>query len=137
MVGCGRTAATGHLTCDDKTHRAFEEEKVLANKAMFQLRARLRKMKLPESGNVDISEGLDASDEVEEVVSVEQPSQPNPASSKQPKLKARFGRRWTHNEQLFVRCCGIIISRATFYGSEAISGVKVCTGLCLFGPKTT
>ena len=40
-------------------------------------------------------------------------------------LKGRFSRRWTHNEQLFVRCCGIIISRATFYGSEGVSGVKV------------
>ena len=42
-------------------------------------------------------------------------------------LKGRFSRRWTHNEQLFVRCCGVIISRATFYGSEGVSGVKVST----------
>lgn len=38
-----------------------------------------------------------------------------------------MSRRWTHNEQLFVRCCGVILSRATMYASEGVSGVKVCT----------
>lgn len=36
-----------------------------------------------------------------------------------------FGRRWTHNEQLMVRPCGVVIGRATFYASESLSGVKV------------
>ncbi len=40
-------------------------------------------------------------------------------------LKARFGRKRTHNEQLLLRPCGIFIARATFHGSEAISAVKV------------
>ncbi|KZO90569.1 hypothetical protein CALVIDRAFT_490265 [Calocera viscosa TUFC12733] len=38
-------------------------------------------------------------------------------------LKAQLGRAWTHNEQLIVRPCGIIVARATFYGAEAISSV--------------
>jgi hypothetical protein len=41
------------------------------------------------------------------------------------KPKAHFGRRWTHNEQLIVCCCGIIAAHATMFGVEAISGVKV------------
>lgn len=32
--------------------------------------------------------------------------------------KAFFGRRRTHNEELAVMSCGVIIGRATFYGSE-------------------
>lgn len=40
-------------------------------------------------------------------------------------VKAYFGRRRTHNEQLIVRTCGVVLSRATMYGSEAISGVHV------------
>ncbi|KAJ7116818.1 hypothetical protein C8R43DRAFT_902319 [Mycena crocata] len=40
-------------------------------------------------------------------------------------LKAKLTRSWTHNEQLFVRCCGIIISRATLFGSESVTGTKV------------
>jgi len=39
--------------------------------------------------------------------------------------KARFGRRRTHNEQLVVACCGVIIARGTMYGAEALSGVRV------------
>ncbi|KAJ7220636.1 hypothetical protein GGX14DRAFT_354323 [Mycena pura] len=39
-------------------------------------------------------------------------------------IKGRTSRSWTHNEQLFVRCCGVIISRATFFGAEGITGVK-------------
>ncbi|OJT10707.1 hypothetical protein TRAPUB_12773, partial [Trametes pubescens] len=33
-------------------------------------------------------------------------------------MRAMFTRRRTHNEQLLLRPCGIIIKRATFYGSE-------------------
>lgn len=41
------------------------------------------------------------------------------------KVKGRASRRWTHNEQLFVRCCGVIVSRATFFGAEGVAGHKV------------
>jgi hypothetical protein len=40
-------------------------------------------------------------------------------------LKVRFGRRRTHNEQLVVACCGVIIGRATMFGSEGVAAVKV------------
>ena len=40
-------------------------------------------------------------------------------------VKARFGRRRTHNEQLCVASCGVILGRATFFGSEAPNGVRV------------
>ena len=42
------------------------------------------------------------------------------------KLKAQFGRRRTHSEQLLVRPCGVIVARATFFGAEAVSNVLVC-----------
>lgn len=40
-------------------------------------------------------------------------------------VRGVFSRRWTHNEQLMVRPCGIIIGRATFYAAESVSGVHV------------
>lgn len=40
-------------------------------------------------------------------------------------VRARFGRRRTHNEELCVASCGVILGRATFYGSEAPNGVRV------------
>jgi hypothetical protein len=42
------------------------------------------------------------------------------------KLKAQFGRRRTHSEQLLIRPCGVIVARATFFGAEAVSNVLVC-----------
>jgi hypothetical protein len=47
------------------------------------------------------------------------------------KLKAQFGRRRTHSEQLLVRPCGVIVARATFFGAEAVSNVLVCYLLSL------
>ena len=40
-------------------------------------------------------------------------------------IKARFGCRRTHNEQLRVASCGTILGRATCYGLEASNGVHV------------
>jgi hypothetical protein len=40
-------------------------------------------------------------------------------------VRARFGRRRTHNEEFCVGSCGVILGRATFYGSEAPNGVRV------------
>ncbi|KAI0711100.1 hypothetical protein C8Q72DRAFT_790530 [Fomitopsis betulina] len=39
-----------------------------------------------------------------------------------PKLRARFGCRWTHNEQLCVATCGTILGCMTMFGSEALTG---------------
>jgi hypothetical protein len=42
------------------------------------------------------------------------------------KLRAKFGHSRTHNEQIVVRPCGIIVARATMVGAEAVSNVLVC-----------
>ena len=36
------------------------------------------------------------------------------------KLKTTLTRRWTHNEQLLVQPCGVILSRAMFYEAESL-----------------
>ena len=41
------------------------------------------------------------------------------------KVRARFGRRRTHNEELCVASCGIVLRRMTFYGSESPTNVRV------------
>ena len=40
--------------------------------------------------------------------------------------KAQFGRKHTHNEQLVVYTCGVIGGRATMFGAEPVTGVRVC-----------
>ena len=47
------------------------------------------------------------------------------ASAPGTKVRAQFGRKRTHNEEIIVAPCGVIIARATFYGAEAISSVAV------------
>lgn len=47
-------------------------------------------------------------------------------------LKANFGKRRTHNEQFIIRPCGVILSRTTLFGSEALTAVKVCSCLIHF-----
>jgi hypothetical protein len=42
-------------------------------------------------------------------------------------LKAAFSRAQTHNKQLMVRPCGVIIACGTFFGSEGLYSVKVST----------
>jgi hypothetical protein len=91
---------------------------------MFQLHSRLRQAGLSQAPMA----GSSTSD------SFDNPSD-NPvakpgAQEAPPRLKGRLYRNWTHNEQLFVRCCGVIISRATFFGSEGVSGINVCIITC-------
>lgn len=47
------------------------------------------------------------------------------SGNRRKRLKGAFGRKWTHNEQLMVRPCGVVIGRATFYNAESVSAVKV------------
>ena len=46
--------------------------------------------------------------------------------SRKPKLKTMLTRRWTHNEQLLVRPCGVIVLRCTFYQAESLPNERVC-----------
>jgi len=52
---------------------------------------------------------------------------PSKSAGGNKKFKAQFGRRRTHNEQILVRPCGVIVARATFFGAEAVSNVLVST----------
>jgi hypothetical protein len=50
-----------------------------------------------------------------------------PLIQKSKRIRAQFCRRRTHNEQLIVAPCGMILARETFYGAEAVSTVAVRT----------
>ncbi|KAF8158569.1 hypothetical protein B0H34DRAFT_656485 [Crassisporium funariophilum] len=53
------------------------------------------------------------------------------------KGKAYFGRRQTHNKQLMVRPCGVILLRATFFGSESVSSVNSFAKATFPTPEST
>lgn len=131
IVGCKELAQPGFRTCTVEAHRAFQKHADMRNSAMFQLRARLNKANIsdvPLAGSSSTSmptpSSLPPSLVVPDSQSQSNETAPPPVASLP--VKGKLSRSWTHNEQLFVRCCGVITSRATLFGSEAITGVKVC-----------
>src|SRR5258708_1894288 len=68
---------------------------------------------------VDASNLVDGEDVVE-AFDVAQDGRALPAEdpTRRPKIRAQFGRRRTHNEQLIVAPCGMIIAREFFFSSR-------------------
>ncbi|KAI0730482.1 hypothetical protein C8Q76DRAFT_669048 [Earliella scabrosa] len=108
MTGCELPVTDGMRTCRTPAHRAFETEKRERGKAIFRLKRRLQ------GHNSSHADHLPPG-------SIEASHSRKPNSRK--KQKSAITRRFTHNEQLIVRCCGIIVARATFFEAESMSNV--------------
>ncbi|OJT02627.1 hypothetical protein TRAPUB_6808 [Trametes pubescens] len=117
VEGCCMGHRVGHRTCE--LHCAIEEHYIATGKAMFTLRARLQRAQVAHPTDA-INPNTPINEEIE--ADIPGPCPEKPAEGNQ-RVRARFGRRRTHNEQLIVRPCGIITSRETFYGSESIPQV--------------
>lgn len=131
VAGCSATVEIEHLTCGNPNHRAEEERlQRQSHTAMSQLKARALRagIDLSGSGHTSLADLADDRPPHNESFPPANTPQDNPVSPVPGPVatKARMARRWTHNEQLFVMCCGVILSRGTFYTSEGLSGVKVC-----------
>ncbi|KAI0324412.1 hypothetical protein GY45DRAFT_1262886 [Cubamyces sp. BRFM 1775] len=109
IAGCSDCAEAGFRTCADPVHRQVESWHILHGKAMFTLRHALLHAHNTSGGNGEDTSG--------DGPCTEKPDVTNRS------MKAVFTRRRTHNEQIILRPCGIILKRATFYGSEAVSQV--------------
>ena len=72
----------------------------------------------------ELSELADVDDETEEF-EVSSIPQAESQLTKKEHIRAQFGRRRTHNEQIVVTPCGVIIGRETFYGAEGVGSVVV------------
>ncbi len=139
-------------TCRTPEHRQYEEDKREEGKAFFRLKKRID-TRLAASALRGLSDDT-ARETGEEVLDVEDvlddevvPSRVAAATNGRPAsnqptesaargkgkakkttmpIKGSLGRRWTHNEQLMFRPCGVVISRATFYESEGMHNALVC-----------
>jgi hypothetical protein len=104
VKGCSAKVGEGFWTCEQETHRAHELASIARNTALFKLQARHDRAMNPDAA-------------------------PTPGAGTAVKekntVKGSNARSYSNNEQLFVRCCGMVIARATFYGSEGVSGVAV------------
>ena len=135
------------LTCDDPEHQEIERVHHERGQSHFQLRDRLQRARNLHQGNHSLHgrslarlTGLNNDNEVFFVdddgevvrdmgtVDPDHSNTPNLGTQRQQKkVKAKFTRSWTHNEQLAVVPCGIILGRDTLFGAEAISSVAVCS----------
>jgi hypothetical protein len=65
---------------------------------------------------------MSTAEEIEEMEVRDAQEDPSLCSNKSDtgihKIHAMFDRRHTHNEQIMVRPCSIIVARCTFFGSE-------------------
>ncbi|KDQ07661.1 hypothetical protein BOTBODRAFT_48668 [Botryobasidium botryosum FD-172 SS1] len=136
VAGCKAPMASGFMTCPLPEHRQLEAEKEAEAKSLFH-RKHQDSLVVPSADGgadmeflEDVNESEDERDSHRNLPSGLQPElapQPPQAKGKQkkgPKVKTVFTRRSTHNEQLVVRPCGVVVGRATMYYSEAYSNVK-------------
>ena len=134
IIGCAEPVVVGFKTCKDPLHRTIEETHHIHGQARFQLKERLRRAHVahPVDGSmqqeVDLSAlAADDSDDIFEVGTnnIVLASPGSALDESQPQvtqhLRAQFGRKQTHNEQVLVAPCGVILGRATFFNAEAIS----------------
>jgi hypothetical protein len=136
----------GFRTCSDSGHRTLEKAYFKHGNGIFKLRERLKKAEISVSSDSlsqtteDLASSLDDTEALVEAtlpqdgdtfhVLVGEASDTSAecegkSEAGNRKLRAFFGRRHTHNEQVMMRPCGVILARATFFGSEAVSAVNV------------
>ncbi|KIM42532.1 hypothetical protein M413DRAFT_408395 [Hebeloma cylindrosporum] len=132
VVGCDSPIEDGFRTCLVKEHRALETAYFQKGKALFQLRARLHRAGITVPADSASTEAPVGDDEEVILESCDGKSEGGNR-----RLQAYFGRRRAHNQQLIMRPCGIILSRATFYGSEAVSAVNKFAKATFPSPEST
>ncbi|KAJ6562697.1 hypothetical protein DFH09DRAFT_1478636 [Mycena vulgaris] len=115
---CEEAVEPEFLTCGEATHRQLETNHKKRNKALFQLRGRLQRANVSHPN--DAFEAEVTADQVEEIT-IPSTCETDKDPQGNRKLRALFGRRRTHNEQIFVRPCRMIVAHATFYGAESVS----------------
>ena len=115
VVGCALQSADGKRTCP--AHAEVEDRYHETNQAMFSMRTRLLREAIARPTD---DPGAVANEAFE--LELDCPEKPSDGVIR---VRAQFGRTRTHNEQLFVRPCGIITCRETFYGSETVPQVLV------------
>jgi hypothetical protein len=138
---CGQNVVANKLTCQNPLHQAVEHLREMRGQSRFQLQERLQRARVAHPNDAIAEErGLDEiadEEDVEQVFLVDgketlktgssEPETTNfPQLQVKKRLRAQFGRKRTHNEQVIVAPCGMILARETFYGAEAISSCVVC-----------
>ena len=134
IVNCLNPVIPGRKSCTLADHQRVENIHNQHGQSRFQLKEQYECSQLAHPNDAireqvtSISEIID--DDHEQVFEMTRDG-PVPltanlaAQNLNPQIRAQFGRHQTHNEQLFVAPCGMIIARETFYHAEALYSVIV------------
>ncbi|KAI0714670.1 hypothetical protein C8Q76DRAFT_727675 [Earliella scabrosa] len=123
---CLNAVRPGARTCSTSSHRSVEDVGRARGQAIFRLKKRLQttaseagvaSTSSPD-GDIDVIDDPDVASELQKEI---EDAACQGKSSTKSGYKTRLTRRWTHNEQLLFRCCGVITSRATFFEAESPS----------------
>lgn len=122
VTSCVEYAEEGHRTCRLKEHRDLENYNSEKNRAMFQLKdhlAQLRTLQPRESIPVG---GDDTGLDEEVILNKNSICDGKPEEGNQT-LQARFGQKRTHNEELCITSCGIILGGQLSMAQKHLKGL--------------
>lgn len=138
---CSTIVEPGHFSCSNADHRGREAELLTrTHKGFYELTRRLRKAgvaTVPWAGQIDdhcipppTADGLFLMSTAHTmtklpILAALDPPAVAPPQNPPPRIHGSFTRKYTNNEQLLVRPCGVILSRATFYHAEGVASVRV------------
>ncbi|KJA21479.1 hypothetical protein HYPSUDRAFT_140419 [Hypholoma sublateritium FD-334 SS-4] len=155
IVGCTAPISDAkQKSCSNSVHQAMEKKNKEKGNAAFILKERYQKYQLqhPDEGSNLTTHDSTVDEHLEwfEVESngdvhifnepdpgtvgggtlddIEEPCPSKSMHGNGNPIKARFGRRRTHNEQTLVHPCGVIFARTTMFGAEAVSNFLVMLG---------
>lgn len=160
IVGCTAPVTKNSMTCSDLKHSEMERLHLERGKSIFRLRQLSSRAKGIDTSNMDEAEALLDMDENEwfEVldsgdVRVYDATAPESSTGQldekmasasarcegksetgNKKIRAQFTRQRTHNKEILVRLCGVIVARATLKSAEGVSSVMVCLSYSIYLP---
>ena len=118
VYGCSERTTPDSQTCAQKSHKELEEEHTARNKSHFAILHALARPRGAGAGDAGDVEELEETHEepTEETANTD---------AHAARLRGRFRRNRTHNELVTLFACGVILTRVTNTGAEAIYSVKV------------
>lgn len=131
---CVAKVEPGQPTCANPEHQAAYRDFKERNTSLFGLPRRMKRpgshirldpsvMISADTGEVNITKEDLMNSEVDERAH----ESARDGGESKPTKKILLSRRRTHNEQLMVSPCGMILGRKTFFQSESVTKVKVST----------
>ena len=118
-VGCDSPVVAESRTCSEPSHQEVEHIHRERGQARFQLQEHLQQARVAHPNDAVAEEAdavADVDDEAEDF---------EVGGKKKECIRAQFGCKRTHNEQIIVVPCGMITARETFYGAEGVGSVIV------------